>query len=114
LNPKRRQVNSDAPSATHKFHPATKSLTDTGYGGFNFTMNSGALAANLDKLGSSATTSVESEENNCSEPVSPMPEDEELVYCQQVELSHFADGELKQQGVGDINILRHKSTGKTR
>ena len=113
-----KQADSNPPSATIKLHPtssvapATEGLT--GSVGFNFTMNSGATADNLDKSGSSTTTSVGSEEKNFSEPVSPMPEDEELVYCQQVELSHFADGELKQQGVGDINILRHKSTGKTR
>ena len=63
----RKHANSNAPSATVKFHPtssvdpAAKGLTGTGSVGFNFTMNSGA-AANLEKPRSSTTISVGSEE----------------------------------------------------
>ena len=51
----RKHANSNAPSATVKFHPtssvdpAAKGLTGTGSVGFNFTMNSGDTAANLEK-----------------------------------------------------------------
>lgn len=39
---------------------------------------------------------------------------EEVVYCHRAKLFCFSDGEWKEQGVGDVKILRRTSTGKTR
>ena len=40
--------------------------------------------------------------------------DEEVIYCQRAKLFVFSDGEWKEQGVGNINILRRTSTGENR
>lgn len=57
------------------------------------------------------------------EPVIPLPEkvqvktgeeDEEVVYCHRAKLFRLDDGEWKERGLGDIKILRHTTTGKSR
>jgi len=40
--------------------------------------------------------------------------DEEVMYCQRAKLFRFSNGDWKDQGVGDVKVLRHRSTGKTR
>jgi E3 SUMO-protein ligase RanBP2 len=57
------------------------------------------------------------------EPVIPLPEkiqvktgeeEEEIVYCHRAKLFRLDNNEWKERGLGDIKILRHKMTGKTR
>lgn len=57
------------------------------------------------------------------EPIIPLPEkiqvktgeeDEEVVYCHRAKLFRLVDGEWKERGLGDVKILRHKGTRKTR
>ena len=40
--------------------------------------------------------------------------EEELVYYQRAKLFRFIDNEWKERGIGEVRILRHKNTGKTR
>jgi len=104
--------------------------TTTAFGGFSFSLQPAATAATPVKAGRSPNVSVgsdneyyEEEADVHFEPVIPMPEkvqvktgeeDEEVMYCHRAKLFRFADGEWKEKGVGDIKILRHTSTGKTR
>lgn len=57
------------------------------------------------------------------EPVIPLPEkiqvktgeeDEEVVYCHRAKLFRLDNNEWKERGLGDIKILRHTITRKTR
>jgi E3 SUMO-protein ligase RanBP2 len=41
-------------------------------------------------------------------------EEEELLYYQRAKLFRFLDNEWKERGVGEVRILRHQQTGKTR
>lgn len=41
-------------------------------------------------------------------------EDEDVLYKQRAKLYRFIDGEWKERGLGDVKILRHKTTGKLR
>jgi E3 SUMO-protein ligase RanBP2 len=41
-------------------------------------------------------------------------EEEELLYCQRAKLFRFIESEWKERGIGEVRILRHKQTGKTR
>jgi E3 SUMO-protein ligase RanBP2 len=57
------------------------------------------------------------------QPVIPLPdkvplctgeEDEDVVYCHRAKLFRFTGGEWKERGVGDIKLLKHRSTHKVR
>lgn len=41
-------------------------------------------------------------------------EDEEATFCHRAKLLRLTDGEWKERGVGDVKVLKHKSTGKFR
>nr|CAI5844206.1 unnamed protein product [Callosobruchus analis] len=67
---------------------------------------------------------LEEEEDNISfKPVIPLPdmvevktgeEDEDVLFCQRAKLFRFVGDEWKERGLGDIKILRNKSSGKLR
>lgn len=67
---------------------------------------------------------VEEEENTTYyAPVIPLPdkievktgeEDEDVLYCHRAKLFRFKDSEWKERGLGDVKILKHKTTGKLR
>lgn len=104
----------------------------TGFGsGFNFTMNTHATSQTQLKPRSpnvSASSDNEYYEEDTGdhihfEPAIPLPEkvkvktgeeDEEVVYCHRAKLFRLSDGEWKERGLGDLKILKHKASGKSR
>lgn len=120
---------------------ATSAPPTTGFGGFTFSLTPTAAAASpakgqqaqVTKTGRSPNVSVgsdneyyeeEGEGNDIHfEPVIPLPEkiqvktgeeDEEVVYCHRAKLLRLVDREWKERGIGDVKVLRHPATGKTR
>lgn len=108
-----------------------------GFGsGFSFSMGTPAvssparptnLAARSPNVSASSDNEYYEEEtegdNIHFEPVIPLPEkiqvktgeeDEEVVYCHRAKLFRLVDGEWKERGLGDVKILRHTVSGKTR
>lgn len=72
---------------------------------------------------SDASYVEEEEDTTYFKPVIPLPEkiqvvtgeeDEEVVYCHRAKLFRFIDSEWKERGLGDVKILRNKTTGKLR
>jgi len=68
-------------------------------------------------------TGADDEPNVSFEPVVRLPEnvevktgeeDEDVLYCQRAKLFRFVDNEWKERGVGDVKLLRHRSTGVVR
>ncbi|KAL3285049.1 hypothetical protein HHI36_019175 [Cryptolaemus montrouzieri] len=67
---------------------------------------------------------VEEEADNIYfKPVIPLPnkvevktgeEDEEVLYCHRAKLFRFVGGEWKERGIGDLKILKNKSSNKMR
>lgn len=109
------------------------SLTSTDTSSFKFTGLSPATPAQQPAtLSPSSPTSPDNElyetgaddEPNVSfEPVVQLPdnvevktgeEDEDVLYCQRSKLYRFVDGEWKERGIGDVKLLRHRSTGIVR
>ena len=98
---------------------------------FNFSLKSTTASA---ATGSSPTKAdndsdneyyeePEESDNIHFEPVIPLPdkievktgeEDEEVVYCHRAKLMRLSNGEWKERGIGDVKILRHKATAKSR
>ena len=65
----------------------------------------------------------EEEDNLYFEPVIPLPdkvevktgeEEETVVYSHRAKVYRYTDGEWKERGVGDIKILKHRTSGKVR
>uniref|UniRef100_A0A182W029 E3 SUMO-protein ligase RanBP2 n=1 Tax=Anopheles minimus TaxID=112268 RepID=A0A182W029_9DIPT len=74
--------------------------------------------------GAAAESSVTEEENNTYfAPVIPLPdkvdvktgeEDEHVLYAHRAKLYRFVSSEWKERGIGDVKILKHKTTDKLR
>merc|ERR1719193_2318137 len=65
----------------------------------------------------------EENDNLYFEPVIPLPdkvdvvtgeEEEEVLYSHRAKLFRLVDGEWKERGIGDVKILKHKSSNKIR
>ena len=103
--------------------------------GFNFSLTPSLVSPNRSqaKTGRSPNVSVSSENEYYEEeaggddihfePVIPLPEkiqvktgeeEEEVVYCHRAKLFRLDNNEWKERGLGDIKILRHKTSDKTR
>lgn len=103
--------------------------------GFNFSMRTPTVTSPSRPTASSARSpnvSVSSDneyyeegesDNIHFEPIIPLPEkiqvktgeeDEEVVYCHRAKLFRLVDGEWKERGLGDVKVLKQKTTGKSR
>jgi hypothetical protein len=47
-------------------------------------------------------------------PLHTGEEDEDVLYSHRAKLFRFTGGEWKERGVGDIKVLKHRSTHKVR
>ena len=116
---------------------APTSGTTPSLGGFNFSMaipkaEATSPGRNRVKSGRSPNVSVSSDNEVYEgdegdhihfEPIIPLPEkvevktgeeDEEATFCHRAKLLRLTDGEWKERGVGDVKVLKHKTTGKFR
>ncbi|XP_058446264.1 E3 SUMO-protein ligase RanBP2 isoform X2 [Malaya genurostris] len=66
---------------------------------------------------------AEEENNTYFTPVIPLPEkvdvktgeeDEDVLYSHRAKLYRFVDKEWKERGIGDVKILKHRTSGKLR
>ncbi|PNF19022.1 hypothetical protein B7P43_G11805 [Cryptotermes secundus] len=87
----------------------------------------GSVGANVSGAAADDDSDGELEEDEgehiCFQPVIPLPdkvplhtgeEDEDILYCHRAKLFRFTGGEWKERGVGDIKLLKHRSTHKVR
>ena len=94
-----------------------------GVGGFSFSLPTAPASAPAAEASDNEEDAEEEEADVHFEPVIPLPdkidvktgeEDEEAIFCHRAKLLRFADGEWKERGIGDVKVLRHRSTNKFR